>query len=180
MQPDIEPTIEFSNGAVILTFPEHPEPFIASAAAEHYLHQRGFSVGRREGAAPRGILYGTVRIEKWRNLRPLEREALHGRMTAEGRHGPIIVTIRADAPYHVRLAVRSAPLAIQTSRFDKAFGTFSDGLAIAAIGLCLMIAIALLTPGARVLSKRALPWAPKIGLRAESHHLPVETAEARP
>ncbi|EKN01089.1 hypothetical protein MXAZACID_02249 [Acidocella sp. MX-AZ02] len=38
----------------------------------------GMSVGRLQRDEPRGILFGDFDIQKWRNLRPAERAALHG------------------------------------------------------------------------------------------------------
>jgi len=55
--------------------------FDTDASAIAWLEARGFSVGRLQGPAPRGILFGDYDIQKWRNLRPNDVEALHGTLT---------------------------------------------------------------------------------------------------
>jgi hypothetical protein len=94
--------------------------FAAVDAAERALSLAGFSVGRSQRGAPRGILFGDYDIQKWRNLRTGEREALHGQMLG-GRNGPVTVTLFADAPQAARdafahLHVSSAPGALPTDK----------------------------------------------------------------
>lgn len=67
--------------------------FAACREAEAWLRERGFSVGRMQGPAPRGILRGDVDIQKWRNLSAGERRALDGRMTGNMRNGPVCIEI---------------------------------------------------------------------------------------
>lgn len=67
--------------------------FSAMYAAEKWCQERGVSVGRLQAHAPRGLLYGDYDIQKWRNLRQHERDALHGVMTGDMRNGPVIITI---------------------------------------------------------------------------------------
>ena len=54
------------------------EPFAAEARAVRFLESAGFSVGRKQAHAPRGILYGSFDIQKWRNLSKQDRDTLHG------------------------------------------------------------------------------------------------------
>lgn len=78
--------------------------------AEEYLRDRGFSIGRLQGPAPRGIMLGDIDIQKWRNLDQRAQAELHGVMT---RHGDVPpygerarVTIRAGAPAEAHAAIR--------------------------------------------------------------------------
>lgn len=84
--------------------------FTNEAAAEKYLAERGFSVGRRQGGAERGILLGSFDIQKWRNLSPIDRVRLHGVLQRSGfdRDTPAVVTIFAAAPDEAHEAIRSA------------------------------------------------------------------------
>ena len=71
--------------------------FAAMRSAERFLEERGFSFGRNERAAPRGILLGAYDIAVWRELSPEERAALDGTMTGDMRRGPVRVTISRAA-----------------------------------------------------------------------------------
>jgi hypothetical protein len=84
---------------------DRPGEFKACEAAERWLSERGFSVGRMQGHSPRGILHGDFDIQKWRNLRKDELSALHGRMWGSMRHGPVYIEISDDVlrTYEVRL-----------------------------------------------------------------------------
>ena len=84
--------------------------FENDAAAERYLAERGFSVGRRQGDAERGVLLGSFDIQKWRNLNAADRAALHGvlQRTGRDRDTPAVVTIFAAAPHTAHEAIRSA------------------------------------------------------------------------
>lgn len=62
-----------------------PGEWTASTAAEKWLRNGGYSVGRRQRGEPRGVLRGDWDIQKWRNLRKREREALDGVMTGDSR-----------------------------------------------------------------------------------------------
>lgn len=80
--------------------------FEATGRAEQWLGERGFSVGRPQHGAPRGILFGDFDIQKWRNLDPVGRLGLHGLLTGDGRHGPVHATIFATAPIEAIAAFR--------------------------------------------------------------------------
>jgi hypothetical protein len=67
--------------------------FCAMYAAEAWCRDHGISVGRNQRGAPRGLLIGDFDIQKWRNLRPEERTALHGRMTGNMRDGPVVISL---------------------------------------------------------------------------------------
>lgn len=71
--------------------------FQANYAAEAWCEKHGISVGRSQGMEPRGLLFGDFDIAKWRNLNAVERSALHGTMTGDGRNGPVTVTLKDDA-----------------------------------------------------------------------------------
>ncbi|MBG6083176.1 hypothetical protein [Rubrivivax gelatinosus] len=79
-------------GRIRVVFPQ-TEAFEATWAAERWCSERGISVGGAQRGAPRGLLYGDFVIAKWRNLRRDEIAALHGRMTGDPRHGPVIIDI---------------------------------------------------------------------------------------
>lgn len=72
--------------------------FSAAREAERALEAAGFAVGRGQRGSPRGVLLGDYDIQKWRNLRPQERRDLHGELTGDGRHGPITLWLRPNAP----------------------------------------------------------------------------------
>lgn len=76
--------------------------FETDAEAIAWLEPMGFSVGRLQGPAPRGILFGQHDIQKWRNLRPADVDALHGTL----QRG--IVLIWEDAPPEARAAITRA------------------------------------------------------------------------
>lgn len=82
--------------------------FVNEDAAEKYLEQRGFSVGRTQRDEQRGILLGDFDIQKWRNLRPADRAGLHGVMqrTLRGPNSPAAITIFASAPEAAHAAIR--------------------------------------------------------------------------
>lgn len=95
-----KPVVAFSR-----TFSEEGV-FAASEAAGRFLTARGFSVGESQRGAPRGVLYGSFCIQKWRNLRPSDRTALHGRMTGDERIGPVVIEIFASAPAEALLKLQ--------------------------------------------------------------------------
>jgi hypothetical protein len=82
------------------------EEFGASRKAVSFLESRGFSIGRNQAHSPRGILFGAHDIQKWRNRRPRDREALHGELTGDMRNGPATIHRRENAP----AAAMPAPL----------------------------------------------------------------------
>lgn len=91
--------------SIRLTFSDTGD-FVAESRAVALLEDCGFSVGRKQAHAPRGILFGLYDIQKWRNLSVSDREALHGVMTAGGRGGPVVVEIFESAPEIGVAAVR--------------------------------------------------------------------------
>lgn len=84
----------FARYPVITTF-DVPGDFEATRAAERWLAERDYSVGHAQRGAPRGILHGDFDIQKWRNLRRHEREALDGLVLGDTRNGPVIVRLTA-------------------------------------------------------------------------------------
>lgn len=86
-----------SNFAFQRTFAQDDD-FAATRAAEAFLSSRGFSVGRMQARSPTGILFGNYDIQKWRNLRAADRDALHGLMLGAGRAGPVTVYIYDNCP----------------------------------------------------------------------------------
>lgn len=103
---DLSPTITNAGSVTIVTFPKNDDDFATMRAAESYLEERGFSVGRQQRGEPRGVLFGDFDIQKWRNLNARERAELHGTMTGEGRHGPLTVKLFATAPEAARIDIR--------------------------------------------------------------------------
>lgn len=92
----------FYTGDLLYTFTS-PRDFDAMIAAERWIAERGFAVGRNQGPDPRGIRYGLAwDIQKWRNLTRVDRADLDGVMLAPTgqsmRRGPITVRLRAEAP----------------------------------------------------------------------------------
>lgn len=73
------------------------DDFADEHAAEHWLAEHGYSVGRGQRGSPRGILFGDFDIQKWRNLRTWERAGLDGQMVG-GRGGPVTITIWRHRP----------------------------------------------------------------------------------
>lgn len=71
--------------------------FVSVRRAEQHLKEHGFSVGTMQRPEPRGILYGNVGIQKWRNLNRSERDALHGLMSGN-RSSQVSIEILDTAP----------------------------------------------------------------------------------
>lgn len=80
--------------------------FSACDAAERFCKELGLSVGTMQRRDPRGLMFGDIDIEKWRNLSDQERKALHGIMTGYMRDGPVTVTVFDSAPASVKDAMR--------------------------------------------------------------------------
>jgi hypothetical protein len=91
--------------AIRLTFSD-PGEFTASSRAVAMLEDCGFSVGRMQAHAPRGILFGLYDIQKWKNLNGEHRRALHGVMNGDYRNGPVVVEIFDSAPDLGKAAIR--------------------------------------------------------------------------
>lgn len=102
-----------SGGAVAFgrNFPNKAGDFSGYSDATCYLTTCGFSVGRMQADEPIGILFGQYDIQKWRNLRRIERETLHGTPTGDKRNGPVKVVIFASAPTTAQAAITRAALA---------------------------------------------------------------------
>lgn len=86
--------------------------FAAMRAAEAWCAKHGLSVGEMQLGKPRGILFGDFAIAKWRNLRQADKDALHGTMTGDMRHGPVLVVVSEHA---VRRAGGLLPTEPQTA-----------------------------------------------------------------
>jgi hypothetical protein len=56
----------------------------------------GFSVGRRQRGALTGVMFGDFDIQKWRNLRPSDRDTLHGRINEDSL--PITASFPSGLP----------------------------------------------------------------------------------
>jgi hypothetical protein len=69
--------------------------FEAWHSAQAWCEARGISVGISSAGQPVGLMYGNVRIAKWRNLTEAERDALDGSIVGPRRHGPLTLRIRA-------------------------------------------------------------------------------------
>jgi len=68
------------------------DDFEAYNAAEHWLTDRGFSIGRLNGDAPVGFKEGDWDIAKWWNLSASDIKQLDGVITSpDFRHGPVTV-----------------------------------------------------------------------------------------
>lgn len=67
--------------------------FAAVRAAEDWCAKHGLSVGPMQRGEPRGILFGAYDIQKWRNLRQADKDALHGMMTGDMRNGPVFLLL---------------------------------------------------------------------------------------
>jgi hypothetical protein len=78
--------------------------FKANYAAEQFLRERGFSVGSMQRGDPRGILFGHYDIQKWRNLRKADIQALHGVMRGDMRNGPVTIELFDSAPAEAQAA----------------------------------------------------------------------------
>jgi hypothetical protein len=80
-----------------------PGDFDAMYAAEHWLKDRGFSVGPSQVDSPRAIWHGDCDISKWRNLSPKERRNVHA-LLDDPRGGPARILLMPDAPEEARAA----------------------------------------------------------------------------
>lgn len=103
-----------------MEFPPGGE-FVALRRAEAWLADAGLSVG--PGCAvskKRGIKAGSLRIAKWRNLRPEEIDMLDGYMTAKRgdfRNGPVFIHLydftdamsASDVPHSYAPSVLDGP-----------------------------------------------------------------------
>ncbi len=178
---DIVPDHATAHGATVLTFPADVVPFASRLAAERYLKDRGFSVGHWQEGAPAGVLHGAgLDIRKWRDLSSADQDALDGRMSGDGRLGPITVMIDAKASH----AAHIDAVLPQPSR-RPASSERSIALAFAGLFACIGVlgALLFLPRPASVVHRHAaveqLFLAPKIGLRAEAlRRLPPETEAA--
>lgn len=89
--------------------------FSNESDAERALASSGFSLGRRQADAPRGIMFGDYDIQKWRNLRASDREALHGTYQRSGLGGPVSILLRSGgAPGHALRRLETATETAQT------------------------------------------------------------------
>lgn len=73
---------------------EGDSDFAAWDAAVAWLKARGFSVGLMQAHSPTGAMFGVYDIQKWRNLRLIERRALHAVVIADNcRFGPVKIRL---------------------------------------------------------------------------------------
>lgn len=89
-----------------------PGTFEAMGAAEQLLEAAGFSVGSTERGNPRGIMFGSHSIAKWRNLNGRERAQLDGHLTGDMREGPVTIEIFESAPQEARRKFHDACTAL--------------------------------------------------------------------
>ena len=175
VSPDVIPAFAHANGATVLTFPAHADDFACMNAAKRYLQDRGFSVGAPQADAPAGILFGDVRIAKWRNLTAVERSQLHGRIEAPGRTGrtgPVTITIYTGAPRAAHFDILLPEP--RPRRSPRSLSDRSADIAIAGMFACIAgLGLLAFLPRPAPASKHGadvgqLFRAPKIGLRAEA------------
>ena len=77
--------------------------FETEEAAKNALKQCGFSLGRLQRDAPRGIMHGdNWDIQKWRNLSRKDRGSLHGVYQRMDRNGPVAITLYLHCPQEPR------------------------------------------------------------------------------
>lgn len=70
--------------------------FQTDEMAVRALEAAGFSVGRLQASSPRGVMFGSFDIQKWRNLRPADKDGLDGHLCRHGSAGcPATVTIHS-------------------------------------------------------------------------------------
>lgn len=93
-------------GSARMTF--DGDEFAGLAKAEAFATECGLSIGRMQRDEPMGLMFGDFDIQKWRNLRPAERAALHGQITGSKRTGPVHVTLFDTAPEAAWARWRSA------------------------------------------------------------------------
>lgn len=73
--------------------------FPDEAVADAALKSAGFSVGSMQRSDPRGVMFGDVKIAKWRNLTYAERGQCHARYLRDGPAGsPVDITIAEHCP----------------------------------------------------------------------------------
>jgi len=94
--------------------------FDTGADAERFLESAGFSIGRLQRDAPRGLMFGAWDIQKWRNLNDTRRAALHGTAavttTGAWATSPVSVFIRSSAPPEAHEALYLANDALNHAR----------------------------------------------------------------
>lgn len=78
--------------------------FAASNAAEKWLSDRGFSYGPSQANGPQAVWFGECSISKWRNLSAKEKIECHATIDGDGRSGPIVITLHAEATAEARAA----------------------------------------------------------------------------
>lgn len=108
-----------SNVILSITFRDK-EFFTAETRAIRFLESAGFSIGRKQSHAPRGILYGDFDIQKWRNLSERDRAALHGALVTDAKDLNATFEIRDTLPHKLIIEFRS----LISERFMDASETF--------------------------------------------------------
>lgn len=83
-----------TTGYTIVEF-EQIDTFAAWRAALDFCKQMGISVGTQCAGKPVGLMWGDVRIAKWRNLSKREIAELDGTIVGDRRGGPLVLKIKA-------------------------------------------------------------------------------------
>ncbi len=76
--------------------------FKTEDAAQKALAETGFSLGTIQRDDPRGIMFGDLVIEKWRNLDKQHRVDLHGIYRRMFRGGPVEINLSRRCPPEAR------------------------------------------------------------------------------
>ncbi len=72
--------------------------FKTEDAAQKALKDAGFSLGKMQRDAPRGIMFGDIEVMKWRNLSEKDVVYLHGVYQRRSRGGPVRIMMLETAP----------------------------------------------------------------------------------
>lgn len=75
---------------------EASDTFHAYNAAEEWLAERGYSVGRMCSPSPTGVAKGDFDIQKWKNLDRDDKKQLDGVIVGDFRNGPVTILLSGD------------------------------------------------------------------------------------
>jgi hypothetical protein len=78
------------------TFDTLGNNFEACREAEAWCAARGITVGQMERDQPRGLINEDCWLAKWSNLADQVRRQLHGKMTGNMCHGPVVVELDGE------------------------------------------------------------------------------------
>ncbi|WP_428852749.1 hypothetical protein [Imbroritus primus] len=70
--------------------------FEACREAEEWCAERGITVGQMERTQPRGLIHDACWLGKWSSLAGPVRRQLHGTMTGDMRHGPVVIELKGE------------------------------------------------------------------------------------